>query len=66
MEGLQKVVEGLVTGVRDDGVKMKNGCEDVFLSPPGGVVSIVFRKTPRIWATIFCHPVQKKVRLHIE
>ena len=42
MEGLQKVVEGLVTGVRSDGVEMKNGCEDVFLNPPGGVVSIYF------------------------
>ena len=36
MEGPQKVAEGPVTEARGDGVKTKNGCENVFLSPPGG------------------------------
>ena len=32
-ESLAKVT---VTGARADGVKTKNGCEEVFLGPPGG------------------------------
>ena len=66
MEGHQRVAEGHVSGTRGDGVKTKNGREDVILGPPGGVINNYFRKTPRIWATIFCHPAQKKVRLHID
>ena len=31
---------------------------------PEEVSIIVFRKTPRIWATIFCHPPQKNAYLH--
>ena len=41
MEGLQKVAEGLVTADFGDGVKTKNGCENVISgqNPPsrGGV-----------------------------
>ena len=36
MEELQKVAEVLVTGARGDGVKTKNGCEDVFWGPQQG------------------------------
>ena len=54
-----RVAEGHVTGARGDGVKTKNWCEDVFSGPPGVVLNIIFRKTPRIWATIFCHPPRK-------
>ena len=66
MEGQQKLAEGDVARVRGDGVKTKNGCDYVFSGPPGGVVNIIFRKTPRIWATIFFHPPQKKVRLYVD
>ena len=41
-----KLPEEAVTGGRGDGVKTKNGREDLFLSTWGGVVSIVFQKTP--------------------
>ena len=59
MEEPQKVVEEPQTGACGDSVKTKNGCEDVFSGPPGGVVNIIVWKTPRIRATIFCHPAQK-------
>ena len=45
MEGQQKVAEGHVAGARGDGVKTKNGCEDVFWGnnlPSGGVVDNYF------------------------
>ena len=60
----EELAVGRDTGARGDGVKTKNGCEDVIFGPPGGVVNNYFRKTPQIWATIFCHPPQKKVGLH--
>jgi hypothetical protein len=45
MEGSQKVAVGSQTGARGDGVKTKNGCEDVFwgqILPPKGVVNNYF------------------------
>ena len=68
MEGSQNVAEGSEIGAHAASVKTKSGCEDTILGqilpPPGGVLVIIFRKTPRIWPTIFCHPPQKKVGLH--
>ena len=68
MEGSQKVAEGSEIGAHAVGVKTKSGCENTILGkilPPRGVLVMIFRKTPRIWATIFCHPPQRNVRLHV-
>ena len=45
MEGRQRVAEGRKTRARGDGVKTKNGCEDVFsaqISLPKGIVNKYF------------------------
>ena len=66
MEGLQKVAEGLVTGARGDGVKTKNGCEEVFwgqISSPRGVVNKHFPENSSDLGHYFLPPRPEKVQI---
>ena len=67
MEEPQKVAEEPVAGARGDGVKTKNGCENVILGqnlPSRGVVNNYFSENSSDLGHYFLPSSPKKVRLH--